>query len=200
MLLVLANEVDPDARFLVEALADTLPDCRVYDYPAEGARPELDGVDGVVVSGSTAGVYEADRHPWMADQAAFLRELVAREVPTLGGCFGHQLVNDALGGAVEHRRLTARLVRADLADDPLFADVSPVIPVVHGDVVPGVGRENIRRSSRAGGAWRATHLFGWCSQGHRNRRGPATPSREPRLEPTRPSRFRLARTAVAREP
>jgi GMP synthase (glutamine-hydrolysing) len=135
MLLVLSNEVDPDYRYFVDELVSLLPESRFYDYPAAGGRPDLAGVDGVVVSGSTAGVYERDDEPWMESEAALLRDLVAEEIPTLGICFGHQIVNHALGGSVEHRGLTSRLVRADLADDPIFAGVNPTIPSVHGDHV-----------------------------------------------------------------
>lgn len=139
MLLVLSNEVDPDYRYFPEALAGLLPDVEVYDYPTEGGRPDLDGVEGVVVSGSTAGVYERDDHPWMDDEAALVRDLVDRGVPTLGVCFGHQLANHALGGTVAHRGLTAELVEADLDDDPLFEGVNPTIPAIHGDHVEECG-------------------------------------------------------------
>lgn len=141
MLLVLENEVDPDYRYFVPAMLEHLPAVRVHDVVADGPPASLDGIDGVVVAGSTAGVYETDAHGWMTEEAAFVRELVANEVPTLGVCFGHQLVNDALGGRVEHRGLVAELVQAELADDPLFDGVDPVLPALHGDhvVEPGDG-------------------------------------------------------------
>jgi GMP synthase (glutamine-hydrolysing) len=64
-------------------------------------------------------------------------------VPTLGVCFGHQIANSALDGTVEDVETTARLVRADLADDPLLTGVEPVATAVHGDAVtdPGAGME-----------------------------------------------------------
>ncbi|MDG5775765.1 type 1 glutamine amidotransferase [Haloarculaceae archaeon H-GB2-1] len=139
MLLVLANEVAPDKRYHVEALRRHLPDHEVYEFAARGGQPALDGVDGVVISGSTAGVYEADEYPWMNDQKVLIRKLVEERIPTLGVCFGHQIVNDALGGTVEHRGLRASLVDADLTADPLFDGVSSVLPAAHGDVVTGAG-------------------------------------------------------------
>ncbi|WP_231183220.1 type 1 glutamine amidotransferase [Haladaptatus sp. DYF46] len=139
MLLVLENEVNPDYRYFVRSMESFLPDHEVYDYVAADESPSLSNVDGVIVAGSTAGVYERDENPWMDEEAALVRELVEREVPTLGVCFGHQLVNDALGGSVEHRGLTNELVRADLADDPLFDGVSSVVPAVHGDHVVELG-------------------------------------------------------------
>jgi len=145
MLLVLENEVDPDARYFVPEIVRYLSEYEVYPYAEAGGQPSLDGVDGVVLSGSTAGVYDRGDYPWMDEQAELARELVERGIPTLGVCFGHQLVNHALGGRVEHRGSTNRLVRADLADDPLFEGVGDVIPVVHGDhvVERGDGMEPI---------------------------------------------------------
>lgn len=139
MLLVLENEVDPDKRYFVPEIVRYLSEYDVYPFAEDGGRPSLDEVDGVVVSGSTAGVYDRDVYSWMDEEAELIRELVDREVPTLGVCFGHQLVNDALGGRVEHRGLTNELVRADLTDDSLFEGVNDVIPAVHGDHVVETG-------------------------------------------------------------
>ncbi|WP_224270164.1 type 1 glutamine amidotransferase [Haloprofundus salinisoli] len=151
MILVLANEVNPEANYFVRELASYLPDAAVHDYARDGgprtvaAFEDIESVgdagdvDGVVLSGSTAGVYESEDYPWMDDQRALVRELVDEEVPTLGVCFGHQLVNDALGGTVEHRGLKTELVSLDLVDDPLFSGVAETVPMVHGDVVVDAG-------------------------------------------------------------
>lgn len=157
MLLVLENEVDADKRYFVPEIVRYLTEYEVFSYADEGSNPSLDEVggverfDGVVLSGSTAGVYERDEYPWMDEQMTLVRELVEREIPTLGVCFGHQLVNDALGGRVEHRGLTNELVRADLAADPLFEGVNDVIPAVHGDHVVecGDGMESIASAPHA---------------------------------------------------
>jgi GMP synthase (glutamine-hydrolysing) len=60
--------------------------------------PDLSGAMAVIMTGSASSVTEA--LPWMERSAAVLRELVAREVPLLGICFGHQLLAHALGGRV----------------------------------------------------------------------------------------------------
>ena len=135
---VCRNEVDPAHAYHCDALSASFPDAVDLDYAA-GERPDLGELDAVVLTGSTAGVYEADDRPWIRDARRLVRRAVDREVPLLGVCFGHQLVNDALGGRVEHRGLTARLVDADVADDPLFAGVEPTFPMVHGDHVTELG-------------------------------------------------------------
>lgn len=138
VILVVHNETDEAYDYHSVALANHFPGCLECDYPG-GERPALDGVDGVVISGSTAGVYEVGDEPWIAEQAALVRELVERELPTLGICFGHQIANAALGGRVEHVGTTHRLVPVELANDPLFDGVEPVVPAIHGDVVTEPG-------------------------------------------------------------
>ena len=135
---VVHNEVDDAYDYHAIALASHFPGCLEYDYPG-GDRPDLEGIDGVVLSGSTAGVYDVGDDPWIADQRELVRELVDRGLPTLGVCFGHQIVNDALGGRVEHVGTTHRLVEVDFAADPLFDRVEPIVPAVHGDVVVELG-------------------------------------------------------------
>jgi GMP synthase (glutamine-hydrolysing) len=159
MLLVLENEVDRDKRYFVPEITRYLSDARVYDVahgdvqniPAVADLVDDDdtsAVDGVILSGSTAGVYESADYPWMDDLREFVRDLVTHDVPTLGVCFGHQLVNDALGGSVEHRGLTADLVDVDFAPDPLFDGVSSTVPMVHGDHVTELG-DGMRRIASA---------------------------------------------------
>lgn len=76
--------VDPDFEFAtVRVVAGEMP-----------ASPEQ--ADAWLVTGSRHGVY--DGLPWIAPLAAFLRECVARGVPVVGVCFGHQLLAEALGG------------------------------------------------------------------------------------------------------
>jgi len=133
-IVVCRNEVDPAHEYHCDALAGSLPGAVEVDYAA-GERPDLDDADAVVLTGSTAGVYEADAYPWMHSQMALVETLVDREIPALAVCFGHQLANAALGGDVEAHGTTARLVEADFAPDPLFDGVSPIVPAVHGDVV-----------------------------------------------------------------
>lgn len=135
---VIRNEVDPDMRFHCDALTGQLPGATELDYVA-GDRVSLDGADGVVLTGSTAAVYESESRPWIDDQMRLVRSLVDADVPTLGVCFGHQIVNAALGGTVEHVGTTATLVEATLAEDPLFDGVDPVVVSLHGDIVTEPG-------------------------------------------------------------
>lgn len=140
VILVVENEVDPGTRYFVPEIVRHLPvDVAVHDVVRNEGWPSLRGIDGVVLAGSTAGVADATDRPWIEAEREFVRDLLDRRVPTLGICFGHQLVNDAFGGRVRHRGLRAELVEATLEDDPLLEGVSPTIPAVHGDVVVEAG-------------------------------------------------------------
>ncbi|MEM9970448.1 MAG: type 1 glutamine amidotransferase [Pseudomonadota bacterium] len=55
--------------------------------------------DGWLLGGSKYGVYEDI--PFIEPLKAFVREAYAAGVPTVGICFGHQLIASALGGHVE---------------------------------------------------------------------------------------------------
>ncbi|KAB1197278.1 MULTISPECIES: type 1 glutamine amidotransferase [Haloferax] len=147
MLLVCDTMPQDGPSYFTDALASLALDGRdgvVHSLPGDGL-PTLSDVDAVVVTGSTAGVYETAERPWIDDGHRLVRELVAREIPTLGVCFGHQLVNDALGGTVESGDQKRGLVDIELADDPVFEGVSGQIPMVHGDYVvePGDRMETI---------------------------------------------------------
>lgn len=54
--------------------------------------------DGWLITGSRAGVYED--HPWIAPLSDVVRSTIDAGVPTVGVCFGHQLVAHALGAPV----------------------------------------------------------------------------------------------------
>ena len=54
--------------------------------------------DSFVISGSNASVY--DDAPWIARLVDIVRDIIASGKPLLGICFGHQIIAEALGGAV----------------------------------------------------------------------------------------------------
>lgn len=94
--------------------------------PHQGTLPAIDEVDALVVTGSTAHVY--DEAPWMRRTTSFLRRALDSGVPVLGVCFGHQLLATALGGTVERLDESAvgyRSIRLESAgtDSRLFDGV-----------------------------------------------------------------------------
>ena len=63
----------------------------------QGERlPEPEGLEGVLITGSPAGVYDTD--PWIAPLMEFIRAAAVARIPQVGICFGHQVMAEALGG------------------------------------------------------------------------------------------------------
>ena len=65
----------------------------------QGELPTSYEYDGVVVTGSRSSVYWDE--PWIDETRAWVAEAVDRELPALGICWGHQLLADVCGGAVD---------------------------------------------------------------------------------------------------
>ncbi|MDR0781108.1 MAG: glutamine amidotransferase [Pseudomonadales bacterium] len=80
------------------ALADDAWFC--CDVSAGAVLPVFTDISGVIITGSPAMV--TDREPWSERSASWLRTAVARQVPILGICYGHQLLAHALGGRVDY--------------------------------------------------------------------------------------------------
>ena len=99
------------------------------------------GVGAVLVTGSVASVN--DPLPWIDRARAYVSGAVARDVPVLGVCWGHQLLATAVGVPVVRRQLPevgflpVTLDRDDPVIGALPARLRPF--VVHEDEVPGDG-------------------------------------------------------------
>jgi GMP synthase (glutamine-hydrolysing) len=142
VLLVVENEVDPERRYLGPELVRSLPDAEYHVYPDDPVEPSVADLDGVVLSGSTASVYDGAHADWVRPQTRLVEACLDAAVPTLGICFGHQLVNHALGGTVEADEFRSGFVRLTDRDDGdrLLAGLEPLVPVIHGDAVVEPGR------------------------------------------------------------
>lgn len=99
---------------------------------AERPEPPADplGYDAVLVLGGAMNVDEEERHRWIAEEKALLRELLEREVPLLGLCLGGQLLAAAAGA--EPRRASRPEIgwhQVDVTpegeDDPLLGPLAP---------------------------------------------------------------------------
>ncbi len=62
------------------------------------ALPDPGACEGVVITGSPSGVYDAT--PWMDPLRDFVRGAFCVKTPMVGVCFGHQIIADAMGGDV----------------------------------------------------------------------------------------------------
>lgn len=86
------------AQMIRHAAGPQAAEWEVVDIRDPGPLPPVGEQDAVVVSGSPALLSEQTE--WMIQGMQYLRELVQQRVPTLGICFGHQMLGEALGGRV----------------------------------------------------------------------------------------------------
>jgi GMP synthase (glutamine-hydrolysing) len=105
----------------------------VLDEWTLAERPQPPGnplaYDAVLVLGGAMNVDEGERHGWIAEEEALLRELLAREVPLLGLCLGGQLLAGA-SGAESRRAVRPEIgwhrveVTPEGGDDPLLGPLA----------------------------------------------------------------------------
>jgi len=109
-------------------MATTSPVPLTYHLPAMFGMGSLlregDGSVGVVVMGSASSVN--DKLPWQLELGDWLRARMDRGMPTLGLCFGHQLIGSLYGARVDflfpdQHKLSGFLPTA-LTANPLWGD------------------------------------------------------------------------------
>jgi GMP synthase (glutamine-hydrolysing) len=97
---------------------------KVIDVQNGDKLPEPSEYEGIIISGAHEMV--TDHHDWSEKTAEWIKSAVAKEVPLLGICYGHQLLAYALGGRVDNHPFGAEIgtVEVELTDagkkDPLF--------------------------------------------------------------------------------
>lgn len=107
-----------------------------FDIQA-GRWPDPAAFDAAIITGSSAGVYEADS--WIADLLDWIRSAKGR-TKLIGVCFGHQAMAQALGGRVEKvdKGWGVGLHRYDVVSDEPWMEpkaATVAIPVSHQDQV-----------------------------------------------------------------
>ncbi len=94
--------------------------------------------DLLIMMGGPMGVYEQDRYPWITCQLRRLARRLEADRPTLGVCFGAQMIAHALGAEVyagPHKEVGfhAVTVHREVNDNPVrFVEDQPILHW-HGD-------------------------------------------------------------------
>lgn len=96
---VLALIHQDDARAGVFARVDASVEEASIALDRPPSRPP-ETYDAVMVFGGAMHVDQEHEHPWLREEKALIRELLARERPVLGVCLGSQLVAEAAGAEV----------------------------------------------------------------------------------------------------
>ncbi|MBO9579327.1 MAG: glutamine amidotransferase [Sphingobium sp.] len=120
-----------------------------YRQPVEAAGYEIDRIDVsdpafsqrdlvepdlLIMMGGPMGVYEQEAYPWIRCQLKRLARRLEADRPTLGVCFGAQMIAAAMGGEVyagpaKEIGFHAIAVRGDVSGNPLSAIAD--VPVLH---------------------------------------------------------------------
>lgn len=124
-------------------------DVKIYEVDHEGdaLKPLLENPlepDLLIVLGGVTGAYEMEQHPFIQKEAEIIRARINEDRPTLGSCFGAQLMAMAAGSKVypgkeigkdkEIGWLPLQLTpegRESIVD--CFADEGVTVPIWHGD-------------------------------------------------------------------
>jgi GMP synthase (glutamine-hydrolysing) len=117
------------------------------------ASLDLREPDLVIMMGGPMGVYEQDRHPWIACQLRRLALRLDADRPTLGVCFGAQMIAAALGarvypGPAKEVGFHPVTVHADAAEGPLRHIAEVPILHWHGDTFTLPERAELLASSQ----------------------------------------------------
>lgn len=120
-----------------------------YREPVEAAGYHLDRIDVadpafgsldlrepdlLIMMGGPMSVYEQDRHPWIACQMKRLALRLEQDRPTLGVCFGAQMIAAACGAEVYRGPVKeVGFHKITVADSPAAAPLRHVadVPVLH---------------------------------------------------------------------
>lgn len=101
-ILIIDNTIDPEfwgSSDLVRVIQDQ-PELKstvfVRRAPERDLPSDLRKFDGVIVSGSKTGA--TDQGVWIDELLEMIRQIVALQIPYLGVCYGHQMLNRALYG------------------------------------------------------------------------------------------------------
>ncbi len=73
----------------------------VRTYVCSGeVPPHPDNFDWLLVMGGSPHAYDEVSNPWLPAEKAYVKSALELDVPTLGICFGAQVLAEALGGAI----------------------------------------------------------------------------------------------------
>ena len=102
-------------------------------YDETWALPALDEFDALLVLGGPMGAYDTDKFPWLIEEIAFLKTVIASGKKMVGICLGSQLLAAALGSNVyphAHREIGWWRIYK-MQPHPIFNEIPDAFTVFH---------------------------------------------------------------------
>jgi GMP synthase (glutamine-hydrolysing) len=105
----------------------------LVEWRPQLGEPEPSDFEAVMVFGGAMHPHQVEEHPWLDAQRAWLRGLLADDIPTMGVCLGAELLGEAAGGTLVHLDSPeigwkeARLTDG-AGSDPVFGALPPSFP------------------------------------------------------------------------
>jgi GMP synthase-like glutamine amidotransferase len=87
--------------------------------------PSAATYDAVAFFGAVWSVYDTAKIPWITDEIAYAQSLISLGVPTLGICFGGQVLATAVGGSVSRAPIPEVGWVSVASDEPALIDAGP---------------------------------------------------------------------------
>jgi GMP synthase-like glutamine amidotransferase len=102
-----------------------VPESRYHSPDVTVTFPSAPEYDAVVFFGAVWSVYDTATIPWISDEIEYARSLISRGVPTLGICFGGQMLAAAVGGSVSRAPIPEIGWLSVASDEPALIDGGP---------------------------------------------------------------------------
>lgn len=120
-------------HWIARSMEWPMAEVEVVDVSRGDSLPPYGAIDGIAITGSHALVTE--REPWSELTAEWLQVVADKQIPTVGICYGHQLLAHALGGKVEFNPVGREVgsipvrLKPEAQDDRLLRDLPAEILV-----------------------------------------------------------------------
>jgi GMP synthase (glutamine-hydrolysing) len=98
--------------------------------------PDAASIDFLVIMGGPQSCTELDKYPYLRDEIALAKEIIAQNKPVLGVCLGAQIIGETLGAKTERspaREIGVYPIHLTKAaeTDPLFKTLPQSFDVMH---------------------------------------------------------------------
>jgi GMP synthase (glutamine-hydrolysing) len=98
--LALVHQDDAPPGTFGEVVRERGDELVVGSFVPGAGDPPSGPADAVMIFGGSMQVDQDDRHPWLAPERDYVRDLIERDVPTLGVCLGSQVIAQTAGAKV----------------------------------------------------------------------------------------------------